>query len=78
MPSDQQNSKWYRPDPVAAAPEDLLMLMELAGVKITVSSTNNVRIYFGKQEYVVPRDEDGKWERNAYEIWQWVSKKGMY
>jgi len=78
MPSAQQNSEWYRPDKTEVAPQDLLVLMEMAGVKITIDVLGTVHMYFDGNNYRVPQDEDGTWERNAYEIWQWVSKKGRY
>lgn len=78
MQSDQHDSEWYRPDKTEVAPVDLLALMEMAGVDITIDNLGTVHIYFDGNSYRVPQDEDGTWERNAYEIWQWVSRKGPY
>jgi hypothetical protein len=55
------------------------MLMELAGIEIRVLDTGPVYIQVRGQDFAVPRDEDGTWERNAYEIWQHVTTlKGRY
>lgn len=78
MQSDQPSSEWYRPDKTEVAPEDLVALMEMAGVKITIDTLGTVHMYFDGTSYRVPQDEDGTWERNAYEIWQWVQKRGPY
>lgn len=73
MQSDQPNSDWYRPDKTEVAPQDLLLLMELAGIKI-VQHDGAVHIKIKGTFYRVPLDEDGTWERNAYEIWQWLER----
>ena len=78
MQSDQHDSEWYRPDPVTLAPEDLVVLMELAGIEIRILDTGPVYIKVKGTDFAVPRDEDGSWQRNAYEIWQHVTTKGRY
>lgn len=78
MPSAPHDSDWYRPDPVATAPEDLVVLMELAGIEIRILDTGPVYIKVKGRDFAVPRDEDGTWQRNAYEIWQHVTTKGPY
>lgn len=78
MQSAPHDSEWYRPDPVATAPEDLVALMEMAGVKIVTRHTGGTYISFDGRDFFVPRDEDGTWERNAYEVWQHITTKGRY
>jgi hypothetical protein len=73
MQSDQPDSEWYRPDKTEVAPADLLVLMELAGVVIQHVGSG-VFIHVKGTAYRVPLDEDGTWERNAYEIWQHLTR----
>ena len=71
MPSAPHDSEWYRPDKTEVAPEDLVLLMELAGVGVRHNGERTFLQWRGV-DYVVPLDEDGTWQRNAYEMWQWL------